>query len=241
MRSARTESGAGARSPSGSRDEDLTTRARIRDAAIELFGTNGVAATTVRQVAATVGVSAALVIHHFGSKDGLRQTCDGRVMDIFGESISQLQRGGPGNAIAQLGRKAELMPVARYLIRTLIDHGPMAQTLFDRVVTDTEQWLVTSVAAGQVRQADDEHARAKLLVTISLGIQILGPYLVPGFAAADRDAALISLVAGPTVELYTHGLFTSTDYLDALRTELGDVHPGGSPASAGKPGGKKQQ
>ena len=56
--------------------EDLQAHARIRDAAMRLFGWQGIKGTTVRQIAEGAGVSPALVIHHFGSKDGLRRACD---------------------------------------------------------------------------------------------------------------------------------------------------------------------
>jgi TetR/AcrR family transcriptional regulator, regulator of cefoperazone and chloramphenicol sensitivity len=52
--------------------DDLTAAARIRDAAIEQFGEHGFG-TGLRAIAEAAGVSAALVIHHFGSKQGLRQ------------------------------------------------------------------------------------------------------------------------------------------------------------------------
>ncbi len=53
--------------------EDLTTRAKIRDAAIVRFGKFGFGRTTIRAIAEAARVSPALVIHHFGSKDGLRE------------------------------------------------------------------------------------------------------------------------------------------------------------------------
>ena len=55
--------------------DDLTTSARIRDAAIAQFGAHGFN-TGVRAIATAAGVSPGLVIHHFGSKDGLRKACD---------------------------------------------------------------------------------------------------------------------------------------------------------------------
>ena len=60
--------------------EDLTTRARIRDAAVDLFARDGFAHVTVRRIATEAGVSPALVIHHFGSKEGLRAACDAHVL-----------------------------------------------------------------------------------------------------------------------------------------------------------------
>ncbi len=65
--------------------EDLTTRARIRDAAVLRFGREGFGAS-VRTVAADAGVSPGLVIHHFGSKDGLRAACDEYVLRAAAEA-----------------------------------------------------------------------------------------------------------------------------------------------------------
>ncbi|MEU4428881.1 TetR family transcriptional regulator [Actinoplanes sp. NPDC024001] len=47
------------------------SRDAIRCAATELFVRDGYAATTVRAIAATAGCDPALVIRHFGSKEGL--------------------------------------------------------------------------------------------------------------------------------------------------------------------------
>jgi AcrR family transcriptional regulator len=43
----------------------------IRQAAADLFGRNGFAATSVREIARSAGVDPALVIRHFGSKEAL--------------------------------------------------------------------------------------------------------------------------------------------------------------------------
>jgi AcrR family transcriptional regulator len=47
------------------------TAASIQQAATELFGRNGFAATSVREIARLAGVDPALVIRHFGSKEAL--------------------------------------------------------------------------------------------------------------------------------------------------------------------------
>ena len=65
----------------GTAFEDLTARARIRDAALRLFGDRGTDGTTIRDIAATAGVSGGLVRHHFGSKEGLRDACDAYALD----------------------------------------------------------------------------------------------------------------------------------------------------------------
>ncbi|SPL95857.1 Transcriptional regulator, TetR family [[Actinomadura] parvosata subsp. kistnae] len=61
-------------------EEDLTTRARIRDAAMTLFAEQGVKATTIRGIAEAAKVSPGLVQHHFGTKEALRLACDEYVL-----------------------------------------------------------------------------------------------------------------------------------------------------------------
>src|SRR5690625_7672507 len=62
---------------------DLTAPARIRTAAISLFGRHGYADTSARAVAGEAGVSPGLVIHHSGSKEQLQQACDEYVSRVL--------------------------------------------------------------------------------------------------------------------------------------------------------------
>src|SRR5690554_515827 len=52
------------------RDSDLT-RARILQAAFELFVERGFAAVSMRELAAASDVTKSLIHHHFGTKEGL--------------------------------------------------------------------------------------------------------------------------------------------------------------------------
>src|SRR5436190_1192209 len=52
-------------------ESDLTTKARIRDAAMELFAREGAAAGSLRAVARAAAVSPGLIVHHFGSTEGV--------------------------------------------------------------------------------------------------------------------------------------------------------------------------
>ena len=61
--------------------EDLTARARIREAALEHFAHEGYERATIRAIALTAGVSPGLLRHHYGSKDALRVACDDYVFE----------------------------------------------------------------------------------------------------------------------------------------------------------------
>jgi len=49
---------------------------RIITAAIALYGDMGFTGVSLKTIAARAGVSAPLISHYFGSKDGLRLACD---------------------------------------------------------------------------------------------------------------------------------------------------------------------
>ncbi|HOQ54433.1 MAG TPA: helix-turn-helix domain-containing protein, partial [Micropruina sp.] len=71
---------------------DLKTSARIVAAAFQRFAQSGFTSVTIREIAGEAGVSAALVIHYFGSKDGLRRECDSRVVKFVRD---KLRTGAP--------------------------------------------------------------------------------------------------------------------------------------------------
>jgi len=70
---------------------DLTGRARLRRAALELFAERGFEATSTRAVAARAGLSPALVTRHFGSRDGLRAAVDADVLERIRTALSELE------------------------------------------------------------------------------------------------------------------------------------------------------
>ena len=70
------------------RTEDLTARARIRHAALDLFAERGVDGTPMRAVAARAGVTVGLIVHHFGTKEALREAVELDIVDRFAEAIA---------------------------------------------------------------------------------------------------------------------------------------------------------
>ena len=70
--------------------EDLTARARIREAALEHFAHDGYERATIRAIAKTAGVSPGLLRHHYGSKEDLREACDDYVFEMLRRVNAQL-------------------------------------------------------------------------------------------------------------------------------------------------------
>src|ERR1700759_4658032 len=98
--------------------DDLTAAAPIRAAAIEQFGEHGFG-VGLRSIADAAGVSAALVIHHFGSKDGLRKACDDYIAEEIRSTKSEaLQSKDPATWFAQLAEIEDYAPLMAYLVRS---------------------------------------------------------------------------------------------------------------------------
>lgn len=156
-------------------------RDRILAAAIELFGARGVDGTSMRDIAARAEVSPALVVHHFGSKQGLREAADAEVMALLaanraamGESIESVARGGSD----QLGYAALMNVVsnptlAAYVRRILVDGGPAASALFRSGVAEATDLQRELIDAGIARPTDDVETRAATLIANPLALLIL--------------------------------------------------------------------
>lgn len=204
-------------------NDDLTTRARIRDAAIVLFGRDGFAATSVRAVATAAGVSAALVLHHFGSKDGLRAACDDYVLDEFLGRRDELAQS-PERAAAMiriwLSEFEQYRSLVDYLGRMATDETPAADELFDRLLAGTAAMFRTQVAAGIMRESSDPELLAAYVTTYGLAPLLLRRQLTRALGAAGFDEELIRRSTLPILELYTHGLYTDDRYLVAARDAL---------------------
>ncbi|SDS12244.1 TetR/AcrR family transcriptional regulator [Paraoerskovia marina] len=210
--------------------EDLTARARIRDAAIVRWGTDGFG-TGLRAVAADAGVSAGLVIHHFGSKDGLRAACDEHVFEIVRTSKTE-SVGGTGDPLAQLASMDEYAPLLAYVVRTLQAGGPAARAFVERMIDDAAGYVRAGVAAGTIRPSRDEHARARFMTLASLGALLLHVALdEPDIAArpAATMRAWSDSIALPALELYTDGFFTSGEILDGYLAYSSDPPPSDAP------------
>lgn len=202
----------------GGRSADLTARARLRDAAISLFGREGFG-VSVRAIAAEAGVSAGLILHHFGSKDGLRQECDDFVLARIRQYKEEaVRKGSPGDLLARMASIDESAPLLGYALRSLQAGGDLAQSFMDHFVEDAEVWLAQGVADGTIRPSLDEKARARYLTVQGFGAMLLDLTLNPPEDTTDFAAVMRSYLVRnglPSTELFAQGLMTDRTMLDA--------------------------
>lgn len=184
---------------SSRRTDDRTAKARILDAAIRSFAENGVGETTARRVAELADVSPGLVIHHFGSMEGLRAACDQRVA----RRVRELKEGAAANGanldVLQTLRQSDAGHLLGYLAAVLVEDTPAVARLVDEMVADAEAYTERFVEAGMLEPSADPRSRAAVLVLWSLGALVLHKHLerLLGVDLTDSD-----LVAGPGLAAY---------------------------------------
>lgn len=194
-------------------DDDRTGRARIRDAAITRFAADGVAGTSVRAIAADAGVSAALVIHHFGSKDSLRAACDEYVAATIRERKHAAMAAGPGlDPLAALRAGEQGPPLLAYLARTLVDGSPHVAVLVDEMVADAARYMAAGVESGLLRPTSYPDERAAVLTMWSLGALVLHEHLRRllgvDLTGSPEELAGATAYVVPALEMLSGGLLT---------------------------------
>ena len=199
------------------RSADLTAAARIRDAAIEQFGQQGFD-VGLRAIAEAAGVSAALVIHHFGSKDRLRKACDAYIADEIRSGKSEAMRStDPATWFAQMAEIESYAPLMAYLMRSMQTGGDLAKTLWQKMTDDAEAYLDDGVRTGLLKPSRDPAARAKYLSITGGGGFLLYVQMHENptdLRAVLRDYAREMVL--PALEIYTEGLMADRTMYDAF-------------------------
>ncbi|MEJ2864143.1 TetR/AcrR family transcriptional regulator [Actinomycetospora flava] len=196
----------------GRRPGDSGTRAAILEAARSRFSTQGFRAATVRAIAGDAGVDPALVMHYFGTKQGLFVAAmefpldpaevvprllapgiDGLGERLVGFLLQVVDELGEANPMLGLVRSAVSHPEAARMMREFL-----GEAILDRVAE----------AVGETVGADRPRLRADLCASQIVGIIMARQILeLPELAAADR-ATLVG-AWGPTIQRYLTGSLAS--------------------------------
>ncbi len=152
-------------------DADLTAKARIRNAALDLYAEHGEDRVSLRAVAAAAGVTLGLVQHHFKTKSGLRDAVDQLVVDHFEHALREVpETGGPrAHAAARDAAVRRMLaknpPVVNYLRRALLDPNPEQLGLLDALVelTRREVAMLRKAGLASTERADGTQVLAVLV------------------------------------------------------------------------------
>ncbi|HKJ12792.1 MAG TPA: TetR family transcriptional regulator [Ornithinimicrobium sp.] len=179
---------------------DLTGKAAIRDAALALFAERGADAVSVRQIAAAAEVSPALILHHFGSKEGLRQAVSDHVVALIdqvtmSQSPTDVQALVAGDVTAADSLTATMAaafpsdsPVLPYLRRLLLANDDVSHAVvkhwYDLTVAVLTEWQ----RLGIIDPGPDIPLRAAFMLTADLGALLLRDHM-SGLVGTDLMTA----------------------------------------------------
>jgi len=165
-------------------DSDLTAAARIRNAALEGFARDGVAATTIRDVAKAAGVSPGLVQHHYRTKADLERAVNEHVVQIAVDASAGLEEAtadaGTEELFDEMGERiAELVRDHRsallYVIRSAAAGEKAGLEIFDAFVALVNRHAERLAGAGTLREDVDLLWLGLQVVALDLGTVLLEP------------------------------------------------------------------
>jgi AcrR family transcriptional regulator len=164
------------------RRDAAATRARLLEAARELFLRQGFRATGLRQVAARAGVDVTLVRRYFGSKQQLfAEATDitGDLEAILGAPDSEVARG---LLVRVLGARRDVDAPVLALLRSSGDPAVVAR------LKEQFEDAITQPLAARI-SADHPRLRADMVTALLIGIGILRALLdkEPMATAGDRE------------------------------------------------------
>jgi AcrR family transcriptional regulator len=181
--------------------EDLTARARIREAAIRLFTVNGVEETSILDIAKAAGVSGGLIRHHFGSKDGLRVACDTYVFsELLRFKLEALEQGkADPDFLPTFDTRQALL--RRYFGRAMIDGSAAAASRFDEIVDGTERWF-----NDHGLDLADTRACAAVIASMTIGVLAMQDHLARALGEDPLSPGLQERIALAYGDVYSPAL-----------------------------------
>lgn len=200
---------------SSSPTDEVPARQRILGAAIELYGEHGFGGVTLKHIAEQAGVSAPLVVHHFGSTSGLRTACDRESARRINESKTvAVAMGEQFSFETMLRQSAKNRSLLRYLTQALMAGGKEVDALMDQLVDDAVAYTTDAVEQGLVTPSKDEYRRSAMLLLQGLGSMMLHGQMkrLIGTSPMDDPPEQWGPYLATIFEIYTHGVFEPGAY-----------------------------
>lgn len=171
----------------------------------------------MREISARAGVSQGLIRHHFGTKDALRAECDAEVLRRYRDLKVEAMRMSPAQTMATLSQIDDFAPMFVYILRSVRDGGDAGREFIEGMIAEAELFSEEAVREGRLKPSRDPAARARYLVSSSLGGLLVQLTLMPDLDIGDLPQAIHRLTESimlPTLELYTEGVLVDRSVLD---------------------------
>jgi AcrR family transcriptional regulator len=174
-------------------------RDELLAAVIAAAADGGLARRSLRDLAAEVGTSHRMLIHHFGSRDGLLAAVVEAMERDQNERIADMP-DDPADAVRETWRRTSdpsFWPVERLFFECYA-RGAQGEAPFDRLVPKLVDDTLAALAARGVEPDSDEAVLARLALAVIRGL-LLDLVATGDRAATDRALELFASMTSTTV------------------------------------------
>ncbi len=194
---------------------EFTAQEAIRRVAMDLFAERGAERVTIRDIAAAAGVSPALVIHHYGSKDGLEQAVDARVVELleqlFADVAGTMGERSAASITELLSDGLDAEPhLLGYLQRILVNGGATADLVFRRLFEVTQAAMSHLDELGVLRPAVDPAVRSAFLLANDLGMILLRDQIAAVLGTDPLAGEGLATWSEQVLDVYAHGIMADS-------------------------------
>ncbi|MCP2274556.1 TetR/AcrR family transcriptional regulator [Nocardia amikacinitolerans] len=162
-------------------NEDLTAKARIRNAAMDLYAQYGAERVSLRAVAAEASVTLGLVQHHFKTKAGLEAAVDQLIVDYFAHTVAAVPVEGDTAQVAAARDEAVRRMLAanpavvNYIRRAVLEPSGTRAELLEALVELTRREVIGLREAGVASTDRRESTQVVSMLIRQLGELLLAP------------------------------------------------------------------
>lgn len=184
------------------------TKEELLAVAVEMFAADGFQKTSLRSIAKAAGVSPALMIHHFGTKENL---IDLAIVNTLGDWVAKEKLAMLEDQESQLSSWQSIIEQGatplNFFRQVLLAGGKYAARLFDVAVQESEQLLAASAKNGILKTVADRHATAILMTISGLGSLILMEHIESHMGGSLGSPAVAQRLMLANNEMLQDGIF----------------------------------
>ena len=181
----------------------VDSKEHLLEAAVNVLAREGFAAASLRMIAIEAGVSPALLVHHFGSRQGLIEQTINKTLGEWLETKDDLTAIGLTEALRQWPQVAEDGQTKLQFFRQLmIAGGKPAQHLFERMAAEAKVRLEQFAQLGFTEKLSDIESASVLMASYALAPLIMGDQIKKVLGGDFFDPEVSQKLAQASVELF---------------------------------------
>lgn len=181
----------------------IDSREHLIEVATKVFAREGFAGTSLRMIAVEAGVSAALLVHHFGSKQSLIEETIETTLGEWMRDKDHLAELPLSEALSQWPQTAQDgQQKLAFFKQVILSGGKPAQLLLERMHFEARERLTAMTKSGVMRDIADIDTAALLLAVYGMAPLILSEPVKKILGGDITDPEISEKLARSSLELF---------------------------------------